>query len=120
MRILTIALLLIIAWPANAQEADRTALQKQIESGSDLSSRASRVLFKARSRQDAGQYAEATNSLKSWLDEGDHTDHHLLRFQLAVGYLSLEQPVDAVAALEDAVDLEPRFARAWLRLGEAA
>ncbi|MFT5315167.1 MAG: Tfp pilus assembly protein PilF [Candidatus Krumholzibacteriia bacterium] len=120
MRALILALLVTFAGPASAQVTDKAVLQSQIESGSDLSSRASRVLFKARARQDDGEYAEAAASLESWLGDSSHTDHHLLRFQLAASYLGLEQAEKAVAALELAVQLEPKFARAWLRLGEAA
>jgi Tfp pilus assembly protein PilF len=119
-RALILAVLVACAWPASAQVADKAALQTQIESGSDLSSRARRVLFKARTRQDNAEYTEAAASLESWLEDSSHTDHHLLRFQLALSYLGLEQQEKAVAALELAVKIEPKFARAWLRLGEAA
>lgn len=120
MRTLVLALLLLLAWPASALEVDRAELQTRIESGADLSSRASRVLFKARGLEDDGASVEAVASLTSWLEDANHTDHHLLRFQLAVSYLRLDDPAQAVVALEIAVELEPSFARAWLRLGEAA
>jgi tetratricopeptide (TPR) repeat protein len=97
-----------------------SAEQAQLEAGADLSSRAQRVLFRARDRQDSGNFAEAAALLEEWLGGGAERDHHLLRFNLAVSCFGLEKPADALANLEKAVTLQPRYARAWLRLGEAA
>jgi tetratricopeptide (TPR) repeat protein len=96
------------------------AEQARLEAGADLGSRAQRVLFRARDRQDQGAFAEAAALVEQWLAGGDGRDHHLLRFNLAVSLLVLERPAEALANLEKAVGLAPRYARAWLRLGEAA
>ncbi len=122
MRRLIWALLVIgvIAGPVRAAEPDLQAEQARLEAGDDLGSRARRALFRARGRQDAGEFAEAAAIMNQWLAGDVKRDHHLLRFNLAVSYLGLEQPAEALPNLERAVELAPRFGRAWLRLGEAA
>ena len=105
---------------AVAPDPALVAEQARLESGADLSSRAQRVLFRARGRQDEGAFQEAADLMTEWLEGGADRDHHLLRFNLALSYFGLERPADALAQLERAVALAPRYARGWLRLGEAA
>jgi len=99
---------------------ERTALQDGIESGNDLSPRAKKVLFSSRNRQDESRFADAARVVSEWIDGHPDQPHHLLFFNLAVSQLSLDQPREALENLERAVALESRFARGWLRLGEAA
>jgi tetratricopeptide (TPR) repeat protein len=108
--------------PATSPAADlaKTELQTQIESGSDLTSRGKKVLFRARTHQDAERYDKAVEILDEWLIEHPDREHPLLRFQLGLAYLGLQNKEAAVRALQKAVTQEPRFARAWLRMGEAA
>lgn len=101
-------------------DPELSAEQAELDAGADLSSRARRALFRARAQQDIGAYAEAAEIITTWLAGDPARDHHLLRFNLAVSYLALERPADALASLERSVALAPRFARGWLRLGEAA
>ena len=96
------------------------ALQNQIESGKDLSPRARKTLFSSRTRQDEGQNAEAAQVMGQWISEHPKQQHHLMYFNLAVSQLGQDQHVLALGNLEQAVALEPRFSRGWLRLGEAA
>lgn len=111
-----------LAVPASASEPDPQLLaeQNRLESGNDLSSRARRALFRARDRQDEGANEEAATIITNWLAGDPGREHHLLRFNQAASYFSLDRPADALTSLEKAVDLSPRFARAWVRLGEAA
>ena len=115
---------LFLAGPGRAADlpADpqKTELQTRIESGSDLTSRARKVLFRARTHQDAERYGESAQVLGLWLEGHPEREHHLLRFQQALAHLGLLEKERALAALQTAVALEPRFARAWLRLGETA
>ena len=112
-------LVLCASAPAAAQE-DRQNIQAQVESGSDLSPRAQTILFRARAKQDAGEWTPAAQVMTDWLTDHPERDHHLLSFNLAVSLLNLDRTAEARAALDKAVALEPRFARGWLRLGEAA
>ncbi len=106
---------------AAAAAADqRAAVQAEIESGTDLPGRAREVLFRARTRLEGGDAAGAVAALDRWLEGHPDRDHHLLRFERALGRLALEQPDSALGDLRRAVALEPRFARAWLKLGEVA
>lgn len=117
-----VLVLMTLAGSAVAAEPDPALLAEQarLESGNDLSSRARRALFRARARQDEGGFADAAEIIATWLAGDPARDHHLLRFNQAVSYFGLERPADALASLERAVSLAPRYARAWLRLGEAA
>jgi tetratricopeptide (TPR) repeat protein len=103
--------------PADPQLVER---QRAIEAGSDLGSAAQRVLFQARSRQDAQDFTAAVQVVEDWLTGHPDREHHLLRFNLGVSYLGLDNAEVALENLQRAVDLEPDFARAWLRLGETA
>jgi len=116
------ALILILAASgiAAAEENNRAAVQQEVESGSDLSPRAQKVLFSSRTRQDDGNFEEAAELLRQWISDHPDQGHHLLYFNLAVSQLELSQPAAALKNLEQSVALEPRFARGWLRLGEAA
>jgi tetratricopeptide (TPR) repeat protein len=106
---------------ASAQpDAGLSAEQAELDAGADLSSRARRALFRARAQQDNGAFAEAAEIVTTWLAGDPDRDHHLLRFNLAVSYLALDRPAEALVSLEKSVALAPRFARGWLRLGEAA
>lgn len=118
-RFLVLLLLGMVPSLVVAQE-DRAAIQQAIEEGPHLSPRARKVLFTSRSRQDAGRDEEAAEVVNRWL--ADHPDEPscLLYYNLAVSDLNLDRSSEARQALERAVTLEPRFARAWLRLGEAA
>ena len=55
----------------------------------------------------------------SWTDKPDR-EHPLLLFNLALSHFALDQDDQAYEDLKKAVELEPRYGRAWLRLGEAA
>ena len=99
---------------------DRNTLQNSIEAGDGLSSRARKILFTSRNKQDKGEFSAAAAVMGKWVVEHPDDPHHLLYYNWAVSQLSLEQSAEAMANLEQAVALEPRFARAWLRLGETA
>lgn len=115
-----LTLLLLTAVPAPARAADPGAVQARIESGEDLAERARRVLQRARLRLDDGDWEGARAVLDGWLDGHPDRDHALLRFTRALARLAGEEPAAAREDLRAAVALEPDFARAWLRLGEAA
>ena len=99
---------------------DRIALQNSIEAGDNLSSRARKALFSSRTKQDKGEFAAAAEVMSKWFADHPGDKNHLLFFNWAVSQLSLDLTVKAKANLEQAIGLEPKFARAWLRLGEAA
>jgi tetratricopeptide (TPR) repeat protein len=103
-----------------AQDTGLAAEQTAIEAGDDLTARGKKTLLRARNRQDAGDNAGAVELMTEWLNSDPARDHHLLRFNLALSHLALEQTGPAYENLERAVELQPRFGRAWLRLGEAA
>jgi len=103
--------------------ADAEALvqeQTAIESDASLNSRARRVIFRARANQDKGDFAKAVEVISQWLDGHPDRYHHLLFFTRASSYENLEKRELALKDLEAAVKQEPRFGRAWLKLGETA
>lgn len=114
-------ILMLAAVTAAAQpDSDLAREQRKIEAGGDLSSAANRVLFRARSMQDKQEFAGAAEAVEEWLGRSADREHHLLRFNLALSYFGLEEAGKALENLQLAVRDEPRFGRAWLRLGEAA
>ncbi len=118
--VLVSCLLVFSGVKAEAADDERTTLQNKIESGDDLSPRAQKILFSCRTRQDEGRHGDAVQVVDEWLKGHPDQPHHLLFFNLAISQLSLEKRTQALENLERAVALEPRFARGWLRLGEAA
>ncbi|MBE0567425.1 MAG: tetratricopeptide repeat protein, partial [Krumholzibacteria bacterium] len=112
---------LVLPLAAGAQEfADRTQRQAALESDVSLPERARATLFRARTRLDEGDADGAASLLQAWLAGDAGRDHHLLRFELGAALLAGGRAEAARAELRAAVGLEPAFARAWLRLGEAA
>ena len=105
---------------APAPDPDKAALQRRLESGENLSSRAQRVLFRCRNQQDAGEHARAIEIVTSWFEGDPDRRDPLLLLTLATSQLAVDDPAGALASLRTAVELEPNFARAWLRLGEVA
>jgi tetratricopeptide (TPR) repeat protein len=94
--------------------------QTAIESGEGLSARAKKALFRARSRQDDGDFSGAAAIMSDFMAGQPDREHPLLLFNLALSHFALDQDALAYDDLKKAVALEPRYGRAWLRLGEAA
>ena len=94
--------------------------QAAIESGDGISARGKKALFRARTRQDEGDFEGAASIMVEWLDGKPERAHPLLLFNLALSHFALEQDRLAYEDLTQAVEIEPRYGRGWLRLGEAA
>lgn len=108
------------AQPDGVSAEELTAEQARIESLADLPSSARVVLVRARNRRQEGDHAEAARLLSAWLEKNPEASVPLVRFDLAVNQLALENSEQALDGLRAAVQAEPRFGRAWLRLGETA
>ena len=126
-RIASSALLMVmvigLSNPSVAQgqtEVELRAEQEAIESGDGLSARGKKALFRARGKQDDGDFEEAASIMSEWLGGDPERAHPLLLFNLALSHFALEQDRLAYEDLTQAVELEPRYGRGWLRLGEAA
>ncbi|MFN2167093.1 MAG: tetratricopeptide repeat protein [Anaerolineae bacterium] len=122
---LLIAGLLLLAAPARPQSTgagsgDLAAEQARIESLADLPSSARVVLVRARNRRQEEKPAEAAQLLAAWLEKNPRTEVALVPFELGVVRLVLDEPEQALESFRAAVSSEPRFGRAWLRLGETA
>lgn len=116
-------ILMLAAFGMTAQAADltdRATRQATIESDAFLPERARAVLFRARTQLDEGDPAGAAGILGDWLAGDAGRDNHLMRFELGVAQLAAGDAAAARVELRRSVELEPAFARAWLRLGEAA
>ena len=114
---------MIICIPSVALSQTEVELREEqaaIESGDGLSARGKKALFRARGRQDDGDFEGAARIMTEWLDGDVGRAHPLLLFNLALSHFALEQDRLAYEDLTRAVELEPRYGRGWLRLGEAA
>ncbi len=120
MIMMVLLILAAMGLPAQGEIPDRAVVQKKIESGLDLGSRARQVLFRARIRMENGDAAGAVDALDNWLNGHPDRDHYLLRFERALVCRALDRPDSVLVDLRRSVALEPRFARAWLLLGEVA
>jgi tetratricopeptide (TPR) repeat protein len=94
--------------------------QVAIESGEGLSARAKKALFRARAQQDEGDFDDARDIMTEFIGGQPDREHPLLLFNLALSHFALDQDALAYEDLKKALALEPRYGRAWLRLGEAA
>lgn len=115
-------LLAVTAWaqPGEENTQELVAEQARIESLADLSSSARVVLVRARNRRQEGDRAQAVSLLSAWLEQNPETSVALVYFDLAVNQFALDDTEQALAGFRVAVQTEPRFGRAWLRLGETA
>jgi tetratricopeptide (TPR) repeat protein len=116
--------IIVTASNASAQASGEEDLllkeQIAIESDAGLSGRARRVIFRARASQDKGDFDNAIDVLSQWLNGEPDRNHHLLFYTRASNYEEAGNHELALADLETALMLEPRFGRAWLKLGETA
>ena len=123
---LTSLIVVVIAMGVTAPDAkgltnqELRVEQTAIESGEGLSARAKKALFRARARQDDGDFVGAAAIMSEFMDGQADREHPLLLFNLALSHFALDQEDQAYSDLKKAVELEPRYGRAWLRLGEAA
>lgn len=114
---------IIICIPSVAPGQTEVELREEqaaIESGDGLSARGKKTLFRARGKQDDGDFEGAASIMAEWLDGDPERAHPLLLFNLALSHFALDQDRLAYEDLSAAVELEPRYGRGWLRLGEAA
>ncbi len=121
--VLLMVMVIGLSNPSVAQgQMDQELLQEQetIESGDGLSARGKKALFRARGKQDDGDFETAASIMSEWLDGDPGRAHPLLLFNLALSHFALDQDQLAYEDLTKAVELEPRYGRGWLRLGEAA
>ncbi len=105
---------------ATQTDQELRAEQVAIESGDGLSARGKKALFRARGKQDDGDFEGAASIMSEWLDGDPERAHPLLLFNLALSHFALDLDRLAYEDLTQAVELEPRYGRGWLRLGEAA
>jgi len=118
-----LAILVVVTNPLDAVAQNTEELRQEqaaIESGEGLSARAKKALFRARSRQDDGDFAGAAQIMSEFMEGQPDREHPLLLFNLALSHFALDQDALAYGDLKKALELEPRYGRAWLRLGEAA
>jgi tetratricopeptide (TPR) repeat protein len=117
-----VCLMVVLATQETTAQTNEELRQEQetIESGEGLSARAKKALFRARAQQDEGDFADARDIMTEFMDGQPDREHHLLLFNLALSHFALDQDEQAYGDLKKAVALEPRYGRAWLRLGEAA
>ena len=74
--------------------------QAAIESGEGLSARAKKALFRARTKQDDGDFAGAAPVMSEFMAGKPDREHPLLLFNLALSHFALDQDDQAYAGLE--------------------
>ncbi len=116
---LAVACLPSAAAAATAAGSDG-ASARPLESFGDLPADSRLALFEAQTLRDEGNAGEAASLLAGFIEQNPDSDHYLVRFHSAVSHALAG---DTERALEDyrlTTELEPRYAQAWISLGELA
>ena len=107
-----------------APDPGRQKVQREIEDLSRMPGASRRLYFRVRRKVDAGD-AEAAMALldKRLTPDGEASrdvDHPLLRYEYGRLLAEDRRADEALGQYLKAVEMEPRFARAWLGAGDAA
>ena len=100
--------------------ADNDAPSKPMETFGDLPADSRLALFEAQTLRDEGSVEAASELLASFLEENPDRDHYLVRFHSAVSHALSGDTERALADYRRTTELEPRYAQAWISLGELA
>jgi tetratricopeptide (TPR) repeat protein len=93
---------------------------KPIDSISDAPRRARLVLFHAYEARREGDYEKSSKILLDYLERNLENDHFLVRFHLGNSMARSHSPEDQLEQYKKCVELEPRYAKGWMNLGEVA
>jgi tetratricopeptide (TPR) repeat protein len=91
-----------------------------MEDFSDLPADTRLALFEAQTLRDEGDVEAAAELLGSFLEENPDREHYLLRFHSAVSHALAGDTERALEDYRTTTELEPRYAQAWISLGELA
>jgi tetratricopeptide (TPR) repeat protein len=114
-------ILALVAVLAAALPPGITAAQGEpIDKISDVPRRARLALFQAYEARGRGDYQSSTEILQNFLEHNPGDDHFLLRFHLGNSMAQTNTPEEQLEQYQKCVELEPRFAKGWMSLGEVA
>jgi tetratricopeptide (TPR) repeat protein len=114
--LLALAAIALLCAHATAQEATG----EPMETFSDLPADSRLALFEAQTLRDEGDVEGAAQLLADFIDENPGRDHFLIRFHSAVSHALSGDTDRALADYRRTTELEPRYAQAWISLGELA
>ncbi len=107
--------------PEAGLEGGRPAHDPPLERIEDLPRRTRLALFSAQLEREDGDFTGAAQVLEEFVAEhADKFDNYLLRYHLANALVQANRPEDALPHYRRAMELEPRFGRGWLNMGELA
>jgi tetratricopeptide (TPR) repeat protein len=86
----------------------------------DLPRKTRIALFTAQEKVQGVNFQGAVDVLLDFLKDEPDNDHFWIRFFIADYYAHLDNIEEAYKHFERCVELEPRFAQGWLKLGETA
>jgi tetratricopeptide (TPR) repeat protein len=91
-----------------------------IDDISSVPRKARLALFRAYEARGNGDYQASTRILQSFVEKNPGDDHFLIRFHLATSMAQTSDLEAQIEQLQKCVELEPRYAKGWLSLGEIA
>jgi predicted Zn-dependent protease len=94
--------------------------EKPIDSLSDVPRKARLALFQAYEARGNGDYQKSSQILLDFLERNPGDDHFLIRYHLGNSMAQTHELKDQIEQYRKCVELEPRFAKGWLSLGETA
>jgi tetratricopeptide (TPR) repeat protein len=93
---------------------------KPIDSIADVPRKARLALFQAYEVRGEGDFQQSSKILLDFLERNPDDDHFLIRYHLANSMTQTHSLEDQLEHYRRCVELEPRFDKGWMSLGEVA
>lgn len=114
------AVVIAICSGVAADRAGAEAPGKPIDAISDVPRKARLALFNAYEARGNGDYKRSSQILLDFLERNPGDDHFVLRYQLGNSMSQTHSLEEQLEQYKKCVELEPRYAKGWMSLGEVA
>jgi tetratricopeptide (TPR) repeat protein len=103
-----------------ASDAFAEGQGKPVDSIADVPRKARLALFQAYEVRGEGDYQQSSKILLDFLERNPDDDHFLIRYHLGNSMSQTHTMEDQLEQYQRCVELEPRFDKGWMSLGEVA
>lgn len=117
--LVVITLTLGLMVPLTSTQASNDT-HKPIDSIADVPRKARLALYQAWEARGNGDYEKSSRILLDFLERNPDDDHFLIRYHLGNSMSQTHTQEDQLEQYRRSVELEPRFDKAWMSLGEVA
>jgi hypothetical protein len=119
-RVFVAVVMLAICSGAGIDRARADTSSKPIDAISDVPRKARLALFQAYEARGEGDYEKSSQILLDFLERNPGDDHFVLRYQLGNSMSQTHSLEEQLEQYQKCVELEPRYAKGWMSLGEVA